>query len=509
MENRIKLQKGRFSKIAFSSISAILLKIVTFLCSFIITRLIIKAYGSEVNGMISSIGQFLGFITLLEGGVGGVARAALYKPLSQKDNSEIEKIITYLEKFFRILALIFVAYSLVIAFVFPFFSNSHSFFFTFSLVLILSVSLFAEYFFGMSYAILLASDQKVYISNLITFFTAILNFVICFVLIKIGCSIHIVKIASVGSLLLRPLILSFYCKKKYNLKKAKLNKKENLLPQKWSGLGVHIAYYLHRNTDTFLLTLFLSLTTVSVYSVYNMIIGGILTIIGSLSIGIEAAFGNMYAKREFDTLKRRFKMYMLYYQFLCTFLLSSTMVLILPFVKIYTHGITDANYVQPFFAFILVLSEFVYCLRVPYNDLMVATDSFKKIQWGAFGEAFINIIVSIALVNIVGLSGVAIGTLIATLFRLFHFLFFFKNHELKIETKWFFKLTMASCVIFLVNCLMSRLLNILPGTSYYSWILYAFVVCFFSIINCFLGYSLLCNKQFKELTDYLLKKVKL
>lgn len=502
-----KLQKSRFAKVALSSASAFILKIVTFLCTFVITRLIIKSYGSEVNGMIGSIGQFLGFITLLEGGIGGVARAALYKPLSQKDNLKIEKLVTYLERFFRILALAFIAYALIVAFIFPVFSDSYSYFFTFFLVLILSASLFAEYFFGMSYMILLASDQKSYISNFVTFFTALLNFVVCLILIKVGCSIHIVKLASVASLILRPLVLSIYCKRKYKLKKVKLDKNENLLPQKWSGLGVHIAYYLHRNTDTFLLTIFLSLTMVSVYSVYNMVISGILTIIGSLSIGIEAAFGNMYANQEFDTLKDRFKTYMLYYQFLCTFLFSATMVLIIPFVKIYTAGIDDANYIQPIFALFFVMSEFVYCFRVPYNDLMVATDSFKKIQWGAFGEAIINIAVSIILVNIIGLPGVAIGTLCAMLFRLGHFLVFFKKHDLKLETGWFFKMTFTSFAILSVNCLLSTMLNVSPGTTYYSWAIYAMVVCVFSLMNCFLGYSIVCNKQMKKLEGYFLRKV--
>ena len=41
------------------------------------------AYGSDVNGLVSSITQFLGYIALVEGGVGGVIRAALYKPLAK------------------------------------------------------------------------------------------------------------------------------------------------------------------------------------------------------------------------------------------------------------------------------------------------------------------------------------------------------------------------------------------------------------------------------------------
>ena len=86
-----KISNNRFRKILLSSGSAIFLKLAVFLCSFVITKLIIKYYGSEVNGTINSIVQFLGIITLLEGGIGGVAKAALFKPLANKDGETIKK----------------------------------------------------------------------------------------------------------------------------------------------------------------------------------------------------------------------------------------------------------------------------------------------------------------------------------------------------------------------------------------------------------------------------------
>lgn len=498
---------GRFSKIALSSATSVILKLVTFLSGFILTQLIIRHYGSEVNGMLGSILQFLAFITLLEGGVGGVARAALYKPLANKDETQIRKIVTYVEKFFRILASVFVIYAVAIAFVFPFFSD-YDYLFTFSLVLILAVTTFCEYFFGLSYSILLASDQKQYITNTINFFITIINFVVCVILIKTGCSIHIVKLVSVFIIILKPIILSIYCKRRYKIKKIKLEKGENLLPEKWSGFGVHIAYYLHRNTDTFLITIFLSLTMVSVYSVYNLVISGILTMIESLSLGIESAFGNMYANKEYDNLKKKFKLYVFYYQFICTFLLSATFVLILPFVNIYTAGVTDANYYQPAFAALFVLSEFVYCLRVPYNDLMVATNSFKKIRWGAYIETIINIGVSMILVNFLGLSGVAIGTLCAMIFRVIHYLIFFKKHELNLDVGWFAKLTATSFSIFAINYLVPKLLNFGPGSTFVSWALYAVVVCIFDFTVCLIVYAFACNSQLKEFFKYLSGKLK-
>ena len=40
-----------------------------------------RNFGSEINGLVSSITQFLSFISLLEGGLGAVVLAELYLPI--------------------------------------------------------------------------------------------------------------------------------------------------------------------------------------------------------------------------------------------------------------------------------------------------------------------------------------------------------------------------------------------------------------------------------------------
>mgnify|MGYP003295083392 CR=1 FL=1 len=506
MNSTSKCQKSRFTKIVFSSGSAIVLKVVTFICSFILTRLIIKTYGSDVNGMIGSITQFLGFITLLEGGIGGVARAVLYKPLAEKNNEQICKVITYIERFFRIIALVFIVYAIIVAFIFPVFAEGFDFWFSFSLVLILSASSFCEYFFGISYAILINADQKNYVTNYFSFFITILTFVASLILIKFGFKIHIVKIVSVFILIMKPILLSIYCKNKYNLTKVKLDKNENILPQKWSGIGVHVAYYLHRNTDTFLITIFLSLSMVSVYSVYNMIIGGVLTVIESLSLGIEAAFGNMNVNGEFENLKSRFKLFVSYYQFLCTLLLSCTVILIIPFVRLYTSSITDADYVQPLFAILFVSAEFLYCLRVPYNNLMVATNSFKEIRFGAYIEVCINLLISIILVHFFGINGVVIGTICAMLFRLAHYLWFFKRKKLNFEISWFIRTTICSFFCYLIAIVVSAFDFIKP-LNYIVWCGFGFITIFAITLLLIFVYFFFDRTHFGNLLKFIKMKL--
>lgn len=63
-------------------ICSLLLQVVTIVSGFILPKIIISSLGSETNGLVASINQFLNYVVLLEGGVSGVITASLYQPLS-------------------------------------------------------------------------------------------------------------------------------------------------------------------------------------------------------------------------------------------------------------------------------------------------------------------------------------------------------------------------------------------------------------------------------------------
>ena len=98
----------RSKKALFNVTTNLLLQIVVVIYGFIVPKIIISEFGSSVNGLISSITQFLGYIVLLESGFGPVVKAVLYKPIAKKDKVEIASIFKASNKFFRKIALIFI-----------------------------------------------------------------------------------------------------------------------------------------------------------------------------------------------------------------------------------------------------------------------------------------------------------------------------------------------------------------------------------------------------------------
>ena len=82
---------SRGKKLFLNTGSSLIFQVTTIICGFILPRLILKAFGSEVNGLVNSITQFLGIISFLELGVGSVIQSSLYKPLADKDENQSKR----------------------------------------------------------------------------------------------------------------------------------------------------------------------------------------------------------------------------------------------------------------------------------------------------------------------------------------------------------------------------------------------------------------------------------
>jgi O-antigen/teichoic acid export membrane protein len=498
----------RSKKTVLNIFSSLSLQIIVIISSLIVPKLIISSFGSDVNGLVTSITQFLAYITLLESGIGPVVKAALYKPLATKNKHEIVNILKSTEKFFKTIGKIFIVYLILLFMFYPILvNNEFNYLYTISLILIISISTFFEYFFGLTYQLFLDAKQESYVINFLRIGTYILNIIAVIILIKLNSNIHIVKLVSGMIFIIRPIITNLYVKKKnnINLEEADDNYK---LEKKWDGLAQHIAAIIHGNTDITLLTLFSKLSEVSVYSVYYLIINGVKKITSSFTGGIDALFGDMLAKGENEKLSKTFNLYEIIYFSIITIFYICTLVLIVPFVSVYTKNISDVNYLRPTFAMILTLSEFVWSIRLPYSSITLAAGHFKETRIGAWVEVFTNIVISTILVIKHGIIGVVIGTLIAMIIRTIEFIY----HSNKYILKRNIILTLKKIFIMLIEVLVITLIchnyiNI-EIINYQSWVLYGiiiFVIC--TMIIMIINY-IVFNKESKELIAFIKKYIK-
>lgn len=471
----------------YSVLTSIVSQIVTIVCGIILPAALIKSYGSVIYGATTSITQFLGYMALLEGGIGGVARAALYKPLADKDNVEISKIISYIQYFFRIIAFIFVIYTLVLACFYNRIARGNDFdwLFSFILVIVIALSSIAQYYFGVTYNVLLQADQKTYVTTTLNLLTTAFNTAVACALAFSNVNIIILKLAWCGGHVLRLTFLNIYIKRNYKLTHYSHNK--DLLPQKWDGLGQHIAYFLHINTDIVILTLFVNLKEVSVYSIYNYISTALTSIVSICISNIESMFGELLAKKEINKLNSLFDNMEFILNVVVSICFSTGLIMVMPFIEVYTKGITDADYYRPIFAAVVLITQYIYCFRQPYHTLAIAAGHFKSTAWAAYMEAAINIVFSISLCFKFGMLGVAIATFMAVVFRTIYYVVYISNNIVNRNIfkalKRFFVtgMTMVICVT-IGNMLLSG--NGIEK-SYGTWIIAAIICGCISVIITF------------------------
>ena len=495
----------RSKKALVDTISSILYELVFAICGMILPRLILEAFGSSYNGITSSITQFLSYMSLLVSGIGAVSRAALYKPLADKDNVGISAVFNATDRFMKRSALIFLGSLFAMAALYPIFvSYEFDWLFSFTLVLILGAGTVVQYFFGSTAMMVLQSDQKMYIVSTIRIGTTILNTLLAFVLIKLGCGIHMVKLGSAFAFSLNPIIANIYVRRHYKIDK-KVPPNLEKIRQRWDAFWQAVAHFVHNNVPVVVLTVFADIKEVSVFTVYNYVVANIRQVLVSFVSSFGAAFGNMLAKEEYDLARKNLRAFEMIIFNLVSIVYTTMGIMILPFVSIYTSGITDVEYIRPTFALIATVAGAVSCFRIPYHCVVEAAGHFKQTRNGAFVEAMLNIVVSIVLVLKIGLVGVAIGTLVATVFRSVQYSTHVSKHIIKRSNKFFWIHILVTIVISAATVAISQLIFTFETPNYLYWAGKSVLVVLTAAILTLVTDMLF----FKKDTMYMVEKIKL
>ena len=495
------------SKIIKANVAlSIVHQLISIICGFIIPRVLLATFGSETNGLISSISQFLNYVTLLEGGVSGVAMAALYKPLHENDKGRVNDVVNAIRRYFNRLGLVCIAFTIIVAMAYPrFVDTRYSYTYIFLLTIVLGSRLIVQYCISISYRLLLNADQKVYYVSIVYIIITVLHLLLVLVCVRFTDDVLTVYFISGLVYLIQPLFYIVYVNKHYELDKN-VEYKNDALTQKWDGFGQNLAYFIHTNTDVVLLTIFSTFTNISIYSIYLLVANALKGFIITASSAVAPSMGNILA----DENTERSNYYFEKYEFaivLISFLFYTCGVeLIVPFVSVYTKGVNDANYIQPVFGTILLLAEMAYCIRDPYVSVAYASGHFRQTSKYAYAEAVGNIVISILLVRNMGLVGVAIGTFISMSIRAIQQVFYLRDNILYRDPNLFIKKTLIYSIVSLIMIGAVRMIVPHGMESFIQWIGYAFVAFIMTAAAFSLANLIFYKREFTDLINRIIKR---
>lgn len=394
----------------------IVAQIVTISLGIIIPRLVLVNLGSESNGLMNSISSVLTYLSLLEAGVGTATIQALYKPIADKDRKSINAVLSATHYFYRRTGYIYLVivialsalYTCVVETTLPRLS-------VFLVVILSGLSGVLSYFFQGKYKLLLSAEGKGYINtNIATITHVFVSITKAIVLISGGNVVAIQTIYFIYNLI-QVIFFVLYIHKKYQWIDLSEAPDFDAISQKNAVLMHQIASLIFYNTDTVILTVLTSLKVVSVYSMYAMIFGMVKSIAVVLSDSFVFALGQSYTNKE--KFMKMFNAYEVYNLTMTFSLYCVTGILILPFLQIYTRGVTDINYLDRYVALLFLLYYLMDNGRKPSGVVINIAQQFEETKWRAMIEAIINLSSSLLLTYTFGIYGVLMGTIIALLYR--------------------------------------------------------------------------------------------
>ncbi|MFR1103964.1 MAG: lipopolysaccharide biosynthesis protein [Acutalibacteraceae bacterium] len=406
-----------------NALMSLLLQLVLALSGFIIPRFFITLYGSPVNGLVSSISQFISYMGLVEAGIGAAGTVALYRPIADHNIKEINGIISAARNFYMRSGSIFALLVAGLTFFYPFVVKNEiqDTSFIRIMVLVLSVNGLVDYFYLGKYRVLLMAHQRGYVISFVQIVGTVVMTAVCIGLMAAESSALLVKAVAAVIYLLRSLAVGIYVKRYYPQANFREEPDRGAFNQRWAALLHQIVGMIVNNTGIILLTIFIpndSLAEVSVYSVYNLVGYSLSGMMTSISNGLSSGFGEIISTGEKQVLRRSFSSYEFVF-FLIIFIVYTCMGgLLYPFIGLYSASFTDGIvYLRWPLVFLFTLAGLLQALRLPGLTVICAAGHYKQTQGRAIIEAGINLVVSLILVRPLGVVGVLIGTCLSYLYR--------------------------------------------------------------------------------------------
>lgn len=291
-------------KVVNNIIFGILGQVISILLGLLVPRLVIINYGSEMNGLLSSVIQIYAFFSLLEAGVGTATLQALYKPLSLNDKNEVNSILSATSNYYKKTGILYFLAVILFSVSFPFIFNTNIDKLTIFLIVLFSgLSGVINYFFQGKYRILLEAEGKNYIlMSLSTLITIATSFIKIIMIIK-GFNVVAVQASFFVINLLQVIVIGFIIKKDYKWVNLNVTPNYGAISQKKSVLVHQLSFLVFSNTDILILTMFTNFKVVSVYALYNQFFKAVSQMLSIANSSGTFALGQLF-NRDIERFKQ-------------------------------------------------------------------------------------------------------------------------------------------------------------------------------------------------------------
>lgn len=388
-------------------------QLVIIVLGIIVPRIMITSYGSDTNGLLSTIGQIFTYMALLEAGIGQATKIALYKPISQKDEYEFSCVVSIATRYYNKISVLYGIGVLLLSAILPLIIKTELTYWTvFFVVLFEGMSGVVTFLFVQTKRTILFADGKGYVNNGVSVVNKTVSYIVKIAMATFEVNIVLIQFVYFVLTVITILFYTVYFKKYYPWIDYHAGEKNAKLKDRNSFIITEIAWTIFSSTDMIVLSAFLSTKMASVYGVYALVFMNLNTLLSTVYNGVNYVLGQTF----FESKEKYIEVHDVFNSIFfggMTTLMCIAYTLIIPFIKLYTKGVSDVNYIIDLLPTLFCLVQILSWSRYVTGNLSGIAGYAKPTSKISLIEALINVVLSVVLVQKYGITGVLFATVAA------------------------------------------------------------------------------------------------
>lgn len=402
--------------IAFGQIG----NLITQILNFVLRTVFIDHLGDTLNGVNALYTGILSVLSMAELGIGTALNYSLYKPAADKDYEKIKSYMQLYKKAYWIIGIVIAAIGLLISPFLPWLVKQPEGIALRDLTLYYYIFLFntaSSYFVAYKYS-LVNAEQKNYIQTNVLTVTKMITVSLQIIVVLVTGNFYVYLLTATGVELIQKIFVTIYFNRKYPYLKdkniKKLTKEETgEIASKTKALVFHkVGDVARLQTDSMIISAFINVTVTGFVDNYNWVLNSIANVVNIFFNSVISGFGNLIATESKERQYRMFKVYRFAACWIYGFTAIGFSMLLTPFIILW-KGETRA---LAYSVVICILIDFYFKgERIVLSNFKTAAGVFEQDKYLALIQGVVNLIISIVLVQRIGLVGVYIGTIVSGL----------------------------------------------------------------------------------------------
>lgn len=400
---------------------SIVFNIVLTFAAILERRLLIKYIGNDVNGLNSLFASIIGVLSVAELGIGGAITYCMYRPIVNGDKKTVSALFQLFKRLYLRVGFIITVGGLILTPFLKYFANGYestdqNIYITFLITLF---SVVITYVYSAKTSLINAHKNE-YITTTINSAGMILQYVLQIVVLIVSRSFILYLICKIIAVIFQWIVTDLYAKKNYceicsDIKHTELSHDIKLeVVRSIKAAFMHkIGTVLVNSADSLIISAYIGVQILGKYTNYTTIVTAMFGVITMFFLPLTAVIGHFCVSENKDKVVKYFDFF--YIMNICigfVFFLGFYAVIDDLLVVFFGKNLILDRSVP----YIISANYFIQFMRKSTILFRDATGTFYYDRFKPIFEGSLNVILSVILVQRIGIVGVIAATIITNLF---------------------------------------------------------------------------------------------